>query len=241
MLSKTPLTDFMVKAKQLNSRNPSEIVNGKVPSGDDRQLSIKITMRKSTGEILFAEGEKDFADFIFSFLTFPLGGVLHILESSTPGSCMDNLYKSLVELGPDNFLLSQNLKDKLTNPPCCSKFELKNQILPIRVAPLPVYYCHTYFKSDIQNIQIRFTKEKKCPNPKYSEMYVPLKLVDPNFSYSGEFVKGPSLYMVTDNLVVTPMSSAYALSYLNKSNITLVDLEERHIKIGRKEVSHCVA
>jgi hypothetical protein len=42
--------------------------------------------------------------------------------------------------------------------------------------------------------------------------------------------------MITDNLVVTPMSSVSALSYLNRSNVPLFDLKEKVIKIGVKEV-----
>lgn len=241
MLSETPLTDFFLKEKQFNSRNQSEFKIKEVPSSEGRQIPLKITMRKSTGEILFAEGEPDFADLLFSFLTFPMGGVLNLLEASSSVSCMDNIYKSLNELSPHIFLKSQELKDKLSMLQCFPSFELKNQILPIGIAELHVYYGHTYY--DIFDDQlIKFTKERP-PNQKKHEMFAPFELADPKFcisksSISGEFVKGPSLYMVTDNLVVTPISSVSALSYLSKSKVSLFDLEERDIKMGLKEVSH---
>lgn len=44
-----------------------------------RQMVLKVLIRKSDRKILFVEGQEDFADFIFSFLTLPLGGVLHML------------------------------------------------------------------------------------------------------------------------------------------------------------------
>ena len=47
------------------------------------------------------------------------------------------------------------------------------------------------------------------------------------------------MYMVTDNLVVTPMSYIYAVSYLNSLKVPFSDLEERVITIGVKEVRNC--
>lgn len=44
-------------------------------------------MRKTDGEILFSQGEEDFADFLFSFLTFPLGGVVRMLGGK---SCLNH-------------------------------------------------------------------------------------------------------------------------------------------------------
>ncbi|KAI5407459.1 hypothetical protein KIW84_053644 [Lathyrus oleraceus] len=43
------------------------------------------------------------------------------------------------------------------------------------------------------------------------------------------------MYMVTDDLFVTPMSTISTMSYLKKSKIPLSDLEERVIKIGVNE------
>jgi hypothetical protein len=42
--------------------------------------------------------------------------------------------------------------------------------------------------------------------------------------------------MVTDDLVVTPMSSVNVVSYLEKMKVPLNDVEERVIRIGMKEV-----
>jgi uncharacterized protein involved in propanediol utilization len=68
-------------------------------------------------------------------------------------------------------------------------------------------------------------------------MRVTLNLVDPKYSASrssscGEFVKGP----LTDDLVVTPMSSFTAISHLNSSNVPMFDVEERVFRIGLNEV-----
>ena len=68
-----------------------------------------------------------------------------------------------------------------------------------------------------------------------------LNFVDPKYSASklsscGEFAKGPSICMVTDDLVVTPTSSFTAISHLKSLNVPLSDVEEKVIRIGVNEV-----
>ncbi|PNX82314.1 hypothetical protein L195_g038343 [Trifolium pratense] len=123
----------------------------------------------------------------------------------------------MTELSPENYLVSQDLKNKLTKLSVVAQFGLDNQIIPIETASLPVYYFHTYRYSSY-NFRALTTI---ATMPKYDfsiddEMHVLLDLVDPKFSASkslnrGEFVKGPSTYMVTDDLVVTPMSPFNAI------------------------------
>ncbi|RHN46371.1 hypothetical protein MtrunA17_Chr7g0241511 [Medicago truncatula] len=242
LVSKTPLTDFIFKKKRFCDEfvkiNQPEYKNGEVTSKEGRQMSVKVLQRKSTGEILFVEGGVDFIDFIFSFLTFPLGGVLHMLQGFSSLSCIDNLYKSVTELSPDTYLTSQELKDKLTKPPIAAQFELSNPTSPISADTLPVYYYHTYYNSQwIRSLRITYyccVSDDRC---------VLLNFVDPKYSASkssscGEFAKGPSVYMVTDDLVVTPTSSFNAISHLKSLNVPLSDVEEKVVRIGVNEVIH---
>ncbi|KAK7294629.1 hypothetical protein RJT34_17518 [Clitoria ternatea] len=64
------------------------------------------------------------------------------------------------------------------------------------------------------------------------EMNVPLEIVDPKSSFGG-FARGPSMYMVTDDLVVSPISSISGVSHFKR--VPFVDLEKRVIKVGLKE------
>jgi len=79
-------------------------------------MTVKVMRRKSTEEILFIESGIGFIDFVFSFLSFPLGGVLHMLQGFSSLSFIDNLYKSITELNPNIYLMSKELKDKLSKP-----------------------------------------------------------------------------------------------------------------------------
>jgi hypothetical protein len=236
------LTDFVLKKNQsidnLNRRNNLEFLMEEPPSDEDRQMSVKVTLRKSNEQILFVEAGDDFIDFIFSLLTSPLGGMLHMLHGSSSLSSIDNLYKSLSDLSPDIYLMSEGLKDKLCKPLIATQYELVNQILPISTATLPVKYCHTYYDPKIERCVVHLTKERVYSHNSinFKEKFVPFKLVGPKSSIAKSFVKGPSMYMVKDDLYVTPMSSISTMSYLKQLKVPLSDLEERVIKIGVKEV-----
>jgi hypothetical protein len=140
--------------------------------------------RKSNKQILFVEAKVGFVDFVFSFLTYPLGGVLHMIGGYSFISCIDNIYKSMTELSPERFLRSQELKDLLTSPRISYKF----------VDPIP--------KSPI----------------------------------SGAYTKDSSTFMVTNDLVVSPMSSINVSSYLKRMNVSPDDLDEGVLGINFEEV-----
>ncbi|XP_039686125.1 uncharacterized protein [Medicago truncatula] len=210
LVSKTPLTDFIYKKEQfvgnLDPRNRSEFWIREVDESSDEindKMVVKVLRRKSNEQILFLEAQDDFIDFVFSFLTFPLGGVLHMLQGFSLLSCIDNLYKSMIELSSDGCIISENLKEKLTKPPIPMQFELRNQILPI--------------------------------DTKYKDYYTQYKFIDPKSPISGGYVKGPITFIVTDDMVVTPLSSIAVVSYLERMKVAFNDVEERVIRIGRKE------
>lgn len=164
-----------------------------------------------------------------------------MLQGFSSLSSIDNLYKSFSDLSPDIYLMSEGLKDKLCKPLIAPQFELKNPILPIGAAFLPVNYCHTYY--DYTRMRYTdLTKEMVYSNYNriHEEKHVPFKVVDPKSSNAkSSYAKGPSMYMVTDDLCVSPMSSISTMSLLKRSKVPLSDLEERVIKIGVKEVWTC--
>lgn len=171
---------------------------------DESTMVVKLLRRKSNEQILFVEAKEDFADFVFSFLTFSLGGVLHMLHGFSFLSCIDNLYKSMTGLCTARCLASYEIKEKLTKPSISMEFKLRNQILPI--------------------------------HGDHKDRSEPYGYIDPKSPISGGFAKGPLTFMVTDDLVMSPMSSSNVVSYLERMNVPLNDLEERVVSIGVKEV-----
>jgi hypothetical protein len=227
----------------INLRSNLDFLIGELPSDEGRQMSVKVTVRKSNEQILFVEAEEDFVDFVFSFLTFPLGGVLHMLQGFSSVCCIDNLYKSMTELSSERYLISQGIKDKLSKPQCFPQFELNKQILPIGASSLPDYflldndygYAYAYSTDVIKTMLYSKNHNGRCAI--LFDEYVPYKLVDPKSpNEKSTFARGLLMYMVTGDLCVSPMSSISTMSYLKRSKVPLSDLEERVIKIGVKEV-----
>ncbi|RHN46346.1 hypothetical protein MtrunA17_Chr7g0241261 [Medicago truncatula] len=213
LVSKTPLTNFIFTKQQLTNLDPRNRLEFWVgeedePSDDNNaEMVVKVFRRKSNEQILFVEAQEDFADFVFSFLTFPLGSVIHMFGGFSFLRCIDNLYRSMVDMSPDRCLKSEQLKFELTSPFIADQYGLKNQILR-----LPYH---------VRNFRL-------------------YKFVDPKSPISGGFSRGPLTFMVTDDLVVTPMSSISGVSYLERMKVPLNDVEERVIRIGRKEVRQCL-
>ncbi|WJX82011.1 hypothetical protein P8452_64826 [Trifolium repens] len=207
LISKTPLSDFIFKKEQfVGNLDPRNQLG--VWTGEEKELSnkmvVKVVRRKSNVQVLFVEAGEDFADFVFSFLTFPLGGVLCMLQGCSSIFCIDKLYRSVTQLSSSKGLRSEELKVLLTNPSTYGQLELRNQILPIR-------------------------------NNNYKENNKLFKFVGPKSPISGGYANGPITFMVTDDLVVTPMSSIDGISYLERMKVPLNDVEEIVIDIGQKE------
>ncbi|CAI0625993.1 unnamed protein product [Linum tenue] len=45
-----------------------------------RKVTLKLLINKKTKKVLFAEAGKDFVDFLFTLLSFPLGTVIKLLS-----------------------------------------------------------------------------------------------------------------------------------------------------------------
>ncbi|KAJ1437333.1 hypothetical protein SESBI_03660 [Sesbania bispinosa] len=246
LLSMTPLTDVFLLNKPFNEKaepfSVSDFDIGDLKADQGHVVKLKVVLRKSRNTILFALGEQDFVDLILSFLTFPLGGVEHMLDGKSCMGSIDNLYKNILDLDCNTYLTSRHLKDKLVKSQLAHQFKLHNQILPIDEVPTSNYSCFSSCDSNgkFSAYLTASTNYREC----YREIYAPLSYLEPQSSSTGEahskcggkgFVKRPSLYMVTDDLVITPSTSVYATSLLIDQKIPFYDLEERVVNIGIKE------
>ncbi|KAE9618130.1 hypothetical protein Lalb_Chr03g0042911 [Lupinus albus] len=217
LLSNTPLTDFFLRRKVFCQNMPQcrSIVafnNVKaVPSPGERFIVLKVVRRKSNNKILFALAEDDFIDILLSFLTFPLGRVENMLKGNSCLGSIDNLYNSIVGLDSYRYLKSPDLKDMLVKSRLAQHFKLLNQIFPIDEVPIVNYYCYKGHSSIYSSTTYNSSSRE-----------------------SG-FVKKPSLYIVTDDLVVKPGSSMSVLSFLTALGFSSSEVDEQIIKIGKTE------
>ncbi|CAL0303312.1 unnamed protein product [Lupinus luteus] len=241
LLSNTPLRDFFLRREafheNVSQRNNTIVLNNAKAEASDGEgsISLKVVTRKSKKKILFALAGDDFVDILLSFLTFPLGAVEDMLEGKSRLGSFDNLYKSILVLDPLKDFKSPNLKDNLVKSPLAQHFKLKKQILPIEEVPIVKYSCYSNrYYSDFSKGYL--TTAQVYRNNDGNIISNPLTYVEPQSSTSKTgFVKKPSLFMVTDDLVVTPGSSMSVVSFLTSSGFSSSDLDEEVISIGKKE------
>jgi hypothetical protein len=197
LLSKSPLTDLFLEKKKLSpERSLFLSTTDSFINNLDKEITITLNLviKKSDKKILYAQGEKDFADILLSFLTFPLGAIVHVLgENSSLGS-LDTLYKSIINLDENKYLSSEQVKSRLVYP-----------------------YGAVHFNS--------------------SHLVLSRPIYSPNFvigSCNG-FVKGPAMYLVTDDLIISSSSPISALYLINHFGTPLNDVKEKVVTIGIKE------
>ncbi|XP_027927456.1 uncharacterized protein LOC114184345 [Vigna unguiculata] len=243
LCSKTVLTDlFLEKLPNERLLKKKRIAPSDFKAKGSGKITVKIMQRKSNGKIVFTEGKEDFADFLSSLLTIPLGGMAHLMEGCCCVGSVDELYKSVVDLNEDYFI-SKGVKYNFVHPVLAPQFKLGN-LLPLRCNYVPNYFCyikcydlhgHRYGSRSIASCYL--TSINKTVNSSL-ESCVPLKFVDPmsDTSNNGKgYLKGPTTYMVTDDLVVTPSSSISVMSLLTSMSISVDDLEEKVVSIGTEE------
>ncbi|KAF7825585.1 DUF674 family protein [Senna tora] len=255
LLSKAALSEAFLHKKQNLEKTiaqESYCLIKEEKAGDEEnknvKLKVKLTVRKSNGKVTFAQVEKDFVDVLLSFLTLPVGAVEHILGGNSCFGCLSKLYTSVVDLNV-KYLKSEKHKAMLINPGVAQQFKVNSEILNVHEVTLPQYSCYTkyYYRnftvSNLSSLLVAarpYSPLSKIYND--YELYSTVTLVDPKCLMKGEsnndgrFVEGPSMFMVTDDLVVKPFSLISAVSYLNESNVGEDDLEELIIGIGVKEV-----
>ncbi|XP_070008468.1 uncharacterized protein [Nicotiana sylvestris] len=138
LISKSPLTEvFLNKKANIVDNNimPEPGISPLVPNafqytGNSWKINLKLILNKSRNKILYAEANDSFVDFLFSFLTFPIGSVIHVLNGISGLGCIDNLYKSVTDLESKWFPYCQH---RLLNPGVAPRHKCQNQLLPISV------------------------------------------------------------------------------------------------------------
>ncbi|CAL0326388.1 unnamed protein product [Lupinus luteus] len=135
------------------------------------------------------------------------------------------------------FIIFDDLEDKLAKSRVAQHFKLQKQILPIDEIPIVKYSCYT----ERNNISGICNSYLTTPQGGYQYacgdiVYDPLTYVEPQSSTSKSgFVKKPSLFMVTNDLVVTPGSFMAVVSFLTMLGFSSSDFDEQIIKIGKRE------
>ncbi|XP_055812563.1 uncharacterized protein LOC129882340 [Solanum dulcamara] len=135
LISKSPLTEVFLNKQAIVDNNImtepriSQVFHD-LQTGRSSKINMKLILSKSRNKILYAEANDSFVDFLFSFLTFPIGSVIHVLKGISGLGCIDNLYKSVTDLESQWFLYGQH---KLLNPGVALRHACQDPLLPISV------------------------------------------------------------------------------------------------------------
>ncbi|KAL6535897.1 hypothetical protein OROHE_012741 [Orobanche hederae] len=227
-LSRNPLTDIVlnkmnvdcVKSKYEIGTLVPEIA--KSPTSNTKQFIVKAFFHESKNKILFVEADDNFVEFLCSLLTVPLGGIERLLGGSTTLKNIDNLYKSIQNINADKYLKTQGAKTMLLNPKLPPGNKSAYQIFPlIEEIPRGFYFCKSsHFEF--------FSYHSTC-----DFRYQPVSFRFPNGPI--KYVTGPAMFMVTDDLIVTPLCATSSLSIFNRLKIPLSDVREMELNVGLQE------
>ncbi|CAA0808599.1 Protein of unknown function (DUF674 [Striga hermonthica] len=222
LVSRTPLTDVIIGKAVSNSGVFIPKTEEATVSNSQKLMILKVMKQKSSQKLLFAQADDDFADFLFSLLMIPLGGALSLLGTNTGVTSLDNFYLSVQNINGDKFLTKDRTKFRKTELPI--GYMSPNQLLPL---------------TDGGHAELRYVRASetyRCYLSPSTMTYRPstlLRLKSPKGN--GNYVKGPTMYMVTDDLTVTPLCVTSSLSILDRLGIPLSDVEELELNIGLEE------
>jgi hypothetical protein len=179
-------------------------------------MDIKVVQSKSQKKIIIAEANRDFVNFIFSFLTIPLGSIVKLFDGNFLKGCVCNLYKSVKNLDSSECTDSNSV---LLNPGLAPQFGCPNQPLNIPDVKHPTYYYGTGTPKQVysynygcQTIEVSIEGGviSKTKGSIYNaKLLTPLDPRSSNRSKEGVvgFVKRETLYCVGDDLTVKPLSA----------------------------------
>ncbi|XP_050210989.1 uncharacterized protein LOC126662039 [Mercurialis annua] len=201
------------------------------------KVKLKLLIDKKNQKVLFAEANKDFVDFLFSLMSFPLGNVIRLLTKNNMVGCLGNLYESIETLS-DTYLQPTQNKDSILKPKVPFPATQAPLLLPnSEFSSQKVYYCPRGCAW-----RVAFDQDVACPGcqSKMSSIAAVVatnhaKQVASNGDGTG-FVKDVVTYMVMDNLEVKPMSTISGITLINTFSIRdLSCLEEKMVDIGVDE------
>ncbi|QCE15149.1 hypothetical protein DEO72_LG11g2158 [Vigna unguiculata] len=234
LLSKSCLTDFLLEKKPI-IQAPT-FFSRSAENNSSIKFKLKLVIRKSDGKFLYAQGDKDFADMVLSFLTFPLGGVVRKLGGNSCVGSIDGLYKSVSGIDENLYFMSKAAKNRLVDPCLFPQLKLSIQILPILdSSELKYLVYHRYIDFGKKSFVHYLKADESVPANASNSNFLSLSGSEsPGISDKG-IVKGSKMFSVTDDLVVAPSSLFADLNLISSLNTSFLDVKEKVVTIGLME------
>ncbi|CAN1269177.1 hypothetical protein LINPERPRIM_LOCUS13488 [Linum perenne] len=99
-------------------------------STNEVKVTLKLFIDKKTNKVVFAESGKEFVDFLFSFLSLPLGTLIRLLSKDQMLGCMGNLYQSVEDLDV-TFMQPSTSKNSYLKPTLQQLCTTKSNLLSV--------------------------------------------------------------------------------------------------------------
>ncbi|KAI7725302.1 hypothetical protein M8C21_017943 [Ambrosia artemisiifolia] len=129
---------------QSNTLDQTDLMKKEVSTNPN--MHLEVYLRKSTRKFLFVEAEEDLVEFLFGFLSIPLGTVVgEMLNGVSSLTCMDNIFKSISNMSVGRYIKSQDIKDMLLKPHKGQQYSSKHQVFSLEGTPL---HCSSEFHKD---------------------------------------------------------------------------------------------
>ncbi|XP_038679805.1 uncharacterized protein LOC119980965 [Tripterygium wilfordii] len=210
------------------------------------KLSMKLLIDPKGRRVLFAEAGKDVVDFLFSILSLPLGAVATLQNPKALVYGVGNLYQSIEDLRDLHMIPNKNI-DSLVDRVRVTYANTSNSP-PILLStgkspPTKKSYYKCAANNGNRNCGTYVTLDPKSRCPCCSKtMSSPLTLVGSTSSSSsssveGGFVKGGVTYMITDDLLLKPMSTLSTVTLISSLNLKDVGaLKEKTVRLTMDNV-----
>ncbi|KAI3750874.1 hypothetical protein L2E82_21751 [Cichorium intybus] len=102
-----------------------------ISSNSGKTQTLKLLVQKSNKKLLCVQVENLFVEMLFSFLTIPLGAVIHLTKDGSSPSGISNLHNSISSLGDGKYLKSHDVKTMLLYPKVAHQYHRVTDFLPI--------------------------------------------------------------------------------------------------------------
>ncbi|KAK1355397.1 Tyramine N-feruloyltransferase [Heracleum sosnowskyi] len=205
------------------------------------KISLKLLVDRNENKVIFGEAGKDFVDFLFHFLSLPVGTVVKLLSKNKMVGSLGKIYGSIQALNT-SYLEPNVDKDHVLNPKVYSSLRgapllLGNKSDADELNGTKIFYrCNRGCAYMSNNMLVT------CANCGNHSMSVPMTYMNKSpeneeaaeIGKGGGFVKELVNYMVMDDLVVKPMSTISSISLLSKVK-DMSAVETLEIYIGKNE------
>ncbi|KAG6789370.1 hypothetical protein POTOM_005467 [Populus tomentosa] len=208
-------------------------------------ISLKASVDKKSNRVVFVESDELFVDILFSFLTMPMGTIIHLISNLSPTNgigCMNNLYKSVENIDVKYFR-TEACKDMLLHPHNAAAAYCKSLKLKIDDLDTSSFFCCESSICTYSGYKLLgHYKNLYCGCGRPMNRIMNLPCPAPSNSGSDErnqgvFVQELARFVVSDYFQVMPASTSASISLLTKLGVMCTsNIEERIFDIGVTQV-----